>query len=179
MAINGDIGFFYSGASGTSATSLGGAIHATEVVSATDENLFQDIDTPATGDDHYSCLYLKNEGTATYTNFGIYISTPTPSTETQVYIGIGLAGVNGTEQTITNQEDEPSGVLWTQRYFDFNAITVGTLAATQHYGIWFKMVHDDAAGGSAKDYFRVTLVGEEDTAPAVEVFATDFSTDFQ
>lgn len=175
MSINTDIEWYYSGgASGVAATSLGGAKSVNEIVSSTNENLFRNIDAPETLGLQYYCIYLKNNGELTHTNFGIYISTPTPSIDTQVYVGIGTSPVDGTEQTVANNATEPTGVPWTQRYFDYNALVVATLEPGEHKAIWLKLYQLADAGGMDMDYVRLTLVGDVASEPDEDV-SLDFS----
>ena len=165
--INDDIKYYYSGGtSGVAATSLGGIRSNTEVVTSVDENLFLNIDSAdaEAGTTHYRCLYLRNEGTVGY-DVEIYIAYSTPSSGTSIYIGVGTAAIDNNEPTIANEDTEPSGVIWQQRNFDYNATVVATLLANEHKSIWFKRVTLADTGGSLKDYFRVTLTGLSDEAP--------------
>lgn len=180
MSINTNIEWYYSGgASGVAATSLGGVKSANEITSAEDENLFRDITAPETLGIQYYCIYLHNGSSETYNDIALYISTPTPSIDTQVYFSKGTSAVNGTEQTVADNATEPTGIAWVQRYFDYNALTIASLTPGQHKAVWFKLYQLADAGGSIMDYVRLTLVGEPDTTPTVEVFSVDFSTDFQ
>jgi len=184
MGINTDINYRYSGgAAGVAVGSLGGSISANEIVSSQDENLFRDIDDPSTAKTQYYCIYLINKGTETYNDIGLYISTSTPSIDTQVFVGLGTSPVNGTEQTVGDNVTEPTGVSWTQRYFDYNALTIASLAVNQYKAIWLKMLQDADASAVVLDYVRLTLVdagaGGVPPGSVVEVFSDDFSVDFQ
>ena len=155
--INDDVEFYYSG-NGIATGSLGGAIHANSVSSSVNENLFADIDAAEAlaGGDKYRCLYLKNNGIVSY-NVAIYISTPTPSNETIIYIGKGDSVVGGLEQTIVDETTEPNNIIWLHREQDYNAATIATLAVGEHQAIWFKLAVSVGASGNQRDYFRTTL----------------------
>jgi len=154
MAISDDIGFYYSG-SGTAVTSLGGAIHANTVSNSTTQNLFQNIASPLSSSKQYYCIYLKNTGTTSY-NVGLYISTPTPNTKTELFIGVGTSSVNGTEQTIADSSTEPTGILWVQRKQEYNALSIATLGAGNTQAVWVQLNQSANASGGG-DYAILTL----------------------
>lgn len=160
MAINDDIQYFYSG-SGAAASSLGGAVHANQVSSAQDGNLFGNVDSAEAlaGSSKYRCLYIKNNGAVSY-NVGLYLSTTTPSQETQILIGNGTSAVNGSEQSVANEDTEPSGVLWVERLQDFNALSIATLAPGDTKAVWLKRIVLANAGGSTQDYFILSAVAQ-------------------
>lgn len=160
MAITDDIQYFYSGG-GAAATSLGGAITATQVTQAAGENLFANVGSAeaVSGSTKYRCIYLKNNGIVSYT-VGLYLATTTPSNETRIYFGNGTSAVNVSEQSVANEDTEPSGVLWVERLVDYNSLTIATLAPGDTKAIWFKRVVSANAGGSAQDYFILTPVAK-------------------
>jgi hypothetical protein len=141
--------------------SLGGGI-STFVV-PTGLNLFyDDVDLPEalSGSTAYRCFYVKNENaTDTYTGAEIYISVRTPSLSTNCELGLGTSGLNGTEQSITAEEIAPVGV----NFFTTSAavpLSIGNLAAGDHYPIWIKRIVQPEAQGASNDYVVIALTGD-------------------
>jgi len=161
--VAGDIDFHLSGATGTPATSLGGAIHATQITDATTHNLFDVVSSAETtaGDTEYRCLYVKNNhGTLTLQNAEIYINTQTPSTDTSVEIALGTSAVNGTEQTVGNESTAPTGVTWTALTGSANALSIGDIPAGQHKAIWVKRIVSATASAYTDDSGIFTVAGD-------------------
>lgn len=158
MAINDDLVWFYSG-NGTASGSIGGAIHANAITTTQNENLFNNVGSAEAlaGAEKYRCLYIKNNGVASHT-FGLYLSTVTPSIDTQMYFGIGTAAIDGAEQSIVDEDTEPTGIAWVSRNQEFNPLSIATLAPGQTKSIWFRRVVSASAGGSLGDYFIITSV---------------------
>jgi len=156
--INDDLQYYYSG-DGTAAGSLGGAIHANAVANSQDQNVFDNIGTAEAlaSSEKYRCLYIKNTGAVSYT-FGLYISTTTPSTDTLIQFGIGTAAVNTAEQSIINEDTEPSGVFWVARTQEFNPLSIATLAPGDTKSIWIKRIVSADSGGNDADYFILSAV---------------------
>ena len=178
--INSDIAYYYSG-SGVPSGSLGGAIHANEIPDSTDENSFENMGTTEAGTagDKYFCFYVKNEGSVEYTNVGIWISNETLSTFTKIYVAAGTAGKNSVEQTVSPNTDEPAGVTWQRPLTNYQYVVLPNLAVNDIHAIWMKRAHLDDTPGMVLDYFRLSMVGVENTTPPTEIFSVDFSTDFQ
>lgn len=161
--VAGDIDFHLSGATGTPATSLGGAIHATQITDATTHNLFDVVSSAETtaGDTEYRCLYVKNNhGTLTLQSAGIYINTQTPSADTSVEIALGTSAVNGIEQTVADESTAPTGVTWTALTGSGNALSIGDIPAGQHKAIWVKRIVSAAASAYTDDSGIFTVTGD-------------------
>ncbi len=111
------------------------------------------------GVDRYALLYVKNtHATETAKQFTFWEHAGTPSSNTSIDWAKGIAGKNGTEQTIANEETEPTGVTWIE---DNSQINFGDLAPGDTYGIWFRNI---AAAGTeyqkadkAVHKFKVTI----------------------
>jgi hypothetical protein len=157
-----DIKFFLSGTGGTGDTSLGGAIHATEV-SAT-VNQFFDVVSGAessAGDTEYRCLYVKNtHGSLTLYSAKVWISSNTPSTDTEITIGLGTAAVSATEQTVADESTAPSGVSFSTAASEGAALSIGDLVAGAYKAVWVKRVVSASAAAYTNDTFTITVRGD-------------------
>ena len=65
-------------------------------------------------DTEYRCFYVHNAMHATLTmqNSVIWIQSNTTSADTSIEIALGSSAVNGTEQTIANENTAPTGVTF-------------------------------------------------------------------
>jgi len=161
--IAGDIDYHLSGATGTPATSLGGAIHATQITDATTHNLFDIVSSAeaSAGDTEYRCFYVKNNhGSLTLQNAEVYITTNTPSTDTAIRIALGTSAVDGVEQTIVDESTEPSGVSWSTADGSGNALSIGDIPFGEHKAIWVERVVGAAASAYTDDNVVITVVGD-------------------
>jgi hypothetical protein len=156
MAINDDFDWLYSG-NGTAAGSLGGAITNVVIPTSTDQNLFRNVTDVSVDSDQYYCVYIKNISAQSH-NVGLFISTPTPSQGTKLYIGLGTSAKNTAEQVIPDNATEPAGILWLQRHFEYNPMIVGTLNTAEYKSIWLRLHVSAGAGGTPMDYVRLKLV---------------------
>lgn len=106
--INTDIQYRLSGgaANSSAAASLGGAKSTTVVPSA----LFDDVSgaESAAGDIEYRCFYVhNNHGTLALQNAKLFIQANTPGD--RLAVGVGTSAINGTEQTVADEQTAPTG----------------------------------------------------------------------
>ena len=154
-----DLLFKQSGAS-----NLGGAISATDVSTALN-GLFDVVagGEALAGDVEYRCVYVKNNhATLTLYNAAAFISSNTPSTDTDCTIAVGSSAISGTEQTIANEGTAPSGVTFSAPSTYATGISLGDLAPGQHRAIWIKRTV--TAGAAAYNADGMTLAVQGDTA---------------
>jgi hypothetical protein len=155
------------GASNTSAAaSLGGAkstvaggIITTNVLN----NLWDDTsgDESEAGDVEYRCVYISNEhGSLTWTNPKVWIESQTPSTDTSVSIALGTSAVNGTEQTIGDEDTEPAGVSWSEPSNKAAGLSLGNLPFGEHKAIWIRKTVTLGAGAYDDDAYTIKYSGE-------------------
>lgn len=90
--VQSDIKFYLSGGGSNTDpnAALGGAISSTEIVDASDNNLFDDVtgDESNAGDTEYRAFYVKNtHASLTWQNVKVWIQTNTPAGDS-VEIGI-------------------------------------------------------------------------------------------
>lgn len=159
-----DIQYFLSGGSSNTDPnlSLGGAISTTRFLNKAQDNLFADVQGPeaAAGSTKYRCLYLKNgHGTLTMQNTKFYVSVNTLSTDDTINIGLGTSGLNGTEQSIADENTAPVGVSFSAPTSNATGILIGNIPIGQTYALWFQRVVN---GPVANVYFGNTFLFEID-----------------
>lgn len=163
MAINSDIKYYYSGgAAGVATTSLGGAISANQIVTSTDQNLFQNVGSAeaVSGSNSYLCLFIKNtSATKTYTGVGLFIATETDSPNSTIYVSKGTSAKNTAEQVIASVTTEPVSVIWQHPLFSYSTLALPDLAPGDYQSVWVKRTIAANAAGVVKDYFRFEMVG--------------------
>lgn len=161
-----DIVFRLSGGASNSSgdAALGGAI-SNNAVSSSVNALFDYVsgDESATGDTEYRCVYVRNSH-ASLTLYGakVWIASNTPSADTEAAIGLGTSAINGTEQTIANENTAPAGVTLSLSANEAAALTIGDLAPGAHKAVWVRRVV--TAGAAAYNNDGITLTVKGDTA---------------
>lgn len=161
MAIaNTDITLRLSGgaANASNAASLGGAKSST-VVPATVTNHFDAVSgaEAIAGDVEYRCLYLHNaHASLTLQGATVTVASDTPEASTTISVGVGTSAVNGTEQTVADENTAPSGVTFG------TVATLGDIPAGQHRAVWVRRTV--TAGAAAVTGTQYTLRPGGDTA---------------
>ena len=138
--------------------SLGGAKSSTVVPAA----LFDDVTSAesAAGDTEYRCIYVHNaNGTLTMQNAVLWITANT--TANRIAVGVGSSAVNGTEQTVADENTAPTGVTFSQPTTKGAAIALGNIPAGQHRAVWLRRAITAASAASNDTY---SLRVECDTA---------------
>jgi len=159
-----DIEFRLSGGSSNAIgdASLGGVI-SSGVVSSSLNGLFDYVtgDESAAGDVEYRCIYVRNSH-ASLTLYGakIWIDTNTPSTFTTVDIGLGTSALNGTEQTIANENTAPSGVTFSAPAAASSALLIGDMTPGQSKAVWIRRTITAGAQAYANDSMSLTIRGD-------------------
>lgn len=136
-----DITFYGSGAS-----NIGGAI-AAALTSGTLNNLWDDVSSgdAAGGDTEYRCVYIRNtHPSQTITN--VFANINTDPSESDIAIGLGTAGLNGTETEVADEDTAPGGVS-----FGAGDVSIGNLSGTDHYGLWIRRTVTAGAGEANPD----------------------------
>ena len=166
--ISTDIKFRLSGGAANSDpnASLGGLKSTTEIVDATLHNLFDIVSSAeaSAGDVEYRCFYVHNGhgGALALQNPEIFIQTNTPSTDTDVAIGLDPAGINGTATTIGDESSAPAGVTFTQPSSGSPLAFPGDLPDGGHIAVWVRRTVSAAAAAYNGD--SVVLRVQGDTA---------------
>ena len=164
--ISTDIQYRLSGGSGNTDVnaSLGGVKSSTSVGTGL-HNLFDVVSSAeaSSGDTEYRCVYIhNNHGTLTMQSAKIWIVTNTPSTDTSIEIALGSSAVNGTEQTIANENTAPTGVTFSTPSSLGTALSIGDIPAGQHKAVWIKRIVN--AGAAAYNDDSATIRTQCDTA---------------
>lgn len=139
----GDIEFRLSGGAANSDpnASLGGAKSTTEIVQGVAGNLFDNVDSAeaTAGSVKYRCYYVHNaHPTLDWQAPVKWIQSQTTSSDTSVDVGLGSSGVNGTEQTVVNEDTAPTAVTFTAPANKGSGLTMPNIPAGQHHAIWVR-----------------------------------------
>lgn len=157
-----DIQYRLSGGSSNSnpAASLGGVKSSTAA-----SNYFDDVSSAeaSAGDTEYRCVYVhNNHGTLSLIGAKVFIQTNTPSSDTDVAIGLGSSAINGTEQTVADESTAPTGVSFSAPTTFAGGLAIGDLAAGAHKAVWVRRTVNAGAAAYADSF---TLRVQGDTNP--------------
>ena len=158
-----NLNWYLSGgaANDSAAASLGGARSTTTEVTA--DALFDDVsgDQAASGHTDYRCIYIMNEDADTLSNAKLWIQSNTASEDTAITIGLDLAGVSATADTIADETTAPDpAVTFSTAVDKANGLAVGNLAQNAYYGIWIKRVVNSSAAAVTGDTFTLKIEGD-------------------
>ena len=161
-----DIKFYLSGGAGNSDpdVSLGGAKSTTEITDNSLNNLFDNVSGAehVVGDTEYRCFFVKNDSAEVAYNVKIYIETNTPAVDDTAEIGLDLAGVGDSADTVADEDTAPSpAVTFSTANSYANALDIGTLGAGQSHAVWVKRIV--SAGSTAQANNTATLKVSVDT----------------
>lgn len=142
--------------------SLGGEISANAAPESLN-GLFDHVTgaEAAAGDAEYRCIYLRN-GHASLTWYGVktWIGTQSPAAGTAMQIGLGTSAVNGTEQTVADEQAAPVGVTFADAADEGAALVIGDIPAGQHKAIWVKRAVAPGAAAYNADGFVLSVKGD-------------------
>lgn len=139
------------------AASLGGAASAT---AASGSTLWDNVSgaEAAAGDTEYRCVYVKNtNGSLTALSTVIFIQANTPSADSTLDIGLGTSAVNGTEQSVANENTAPTGVTFVPAATQGAALNIGDLAPNATKAVWVRRTVN-AGAAAANDTFTLRIV---------------------
>lgn len=142
--------------------SLGGVKSSTEA-STSVNGLFDPVSAAeaVAGLVEYRCVYLHNANASDLMeNATVHVSANTPLAGTTIDIGVGTAAINGTEQTIADEETAPSGVTFSAPSSQGAALALGSIPAGQHKAIWIRRTVTAGSGNSANDTFSLEYNSE-------------------
>jgi hypothetical protein len=139
--------------------SIGGIMSSVSAAST----VFDDVTSAeaTAGDTEYRLVYIQNNhGTLDYITAKIWIQANTPSVSTDVSIGLAAAGLNGTETAVANENTAPAGITFSNTAVDYTTgLSLGTIPAGQHFGVWIKRVVT-AGAASVADSFTLRVQGD-------------------
>jgi hypothetical protein len=154
--------FYYSGV-GTAAGSIGGAFSGIAIPNNIKQNLFPNVSTAQAGQGlrQYRCIYLR-AGNYTYSDLKLFLTgIGTPSPDSQIFIGLGVAAVNNAEPAVANETLAPNDVVFTLPTDELDALVVPDMPALSYKSIWVQRVVNGNAQGYLNDYVRMKLVGTQ------------------
>lgn len=143
--------------------SLGGAKSSTAVTDNTTHNLWDVVSSAesSSGEDEYRCIYLHNaHGSLTLQNAKVWISTNTPSADTEIQIGLGTSAINGTEQTVANENTAPTSVTFSLAASEGAALSIGNIPFGQHKAIWIRRHINAGASAANDDSYVLSYAGD-------------------
>lgn len=158
--ISTDIQYRLSGGAANSDqnAALGGAKSSNSATTA----IFDDVSSAesSAGDTEYRCVYVhNNHGSLTLQSAVIWVQTNTPSADTTVDIGLGTSAINGTEQTVANENTAPTSVTFSAPSSFGAGLSIGNIPAGQHKAVWVRRTVT-AGAAAAADSFTLRVQGD-------------------
>jgi hypothetical protein len=133
-------GASYNGNADGGISALGGAISSHTVTSGTMNSAWDDVGVAeaAAGDTEVRCYYVYNSHPSldVYA-VDIWLDVNTPAGDI-IEIGAGLAGVNGTESTVEDENTLPTGVNFSAATDPGSAIHLGDIPSEGYTPVWIK-----------------------------------------
>ena len=144
--------------------SLGGAVSSVNIADNTLHNLFDRVTgaESAAGDIEYRCFFVKNNhATLTLQGAKIYIDTNTPSTSTEIQMGVATESGSPVE-TIANENTAPINPTFSTAAGEVNALTIGNLVPGAVKAIWVKRTVTAGALAYSGDNVIIKVFGDTD-----------------
>jgi hypothetical protein len=141
------------------AAALGGA-KSSNVFGA---GIFDDVAASESfaGDVEYRCVYVHNaHATLSLDNAVLWLPANTPSTSTVVEAGLGTSALNGTEQTVADENTAPSGVTYVAAATKAAGVSLGSIPAGQSRAVWLRRTVTTGAAAINGDTFSLRVEGE-------------------
>lgn len=160
-----DFQFRFSGGAANSDpnASLGGVKSANQLTDASLHNLFDEVSgaEASSGDTEYRGIYYHNaHATLSLQSAVVWISTESSSTDSNLDLALAGEGLNGTMETVANESTAPVGEVFTHPITEGTGLSLGTVPAGQHYGIWIRRVIAAAAAAFNTDTAVITVKGQ-------------------
>lgn len=143
--------------------SLGSGMSATSVDSGVTPNLFDNVGTQEgiDGSDKYRCIYVTPQAGKNYVSMGIWISTPTLSNSSKLYVGVAPEGKNAAAELIADEDTAPVNVIFTRPTQSYSTLALPDLNVGDFIAVWIKRTISVEAEGYDNDYGRLTVEGAE------------------
>ena len=156
---------------------LGGPINfAHEIPNRSPRNVFTDISDQYTefGLRRYRCYYLFNSHyTLAIPNIVAYIKEGSQNAKSRISFSFGLAGFNGTEQTIQSQFHDPVGIKWNSAQARIEASFLREPLKPRNWiGFWIREILDFGAENTEFNYYAVRI---ETSDPVAVLGQPDFN----
>lgn len=136
--------------------SLGGVKSSTEA----NATLFDNVSSAEASAGHtdYRCIYVHNgHATLTMQSAKVWIHANTPSTDTAVAIALAGEGINGTAETVANENTAPVGESFSAAATEGAALPIGNIPPGQHIAVWVRRVVNSSAGAFTGDGFTLRV----------------------
>lgn len=161
-----DIKFYLSGGSSNSDVnaSLGGAKSSVAITDNTLNNLFDDVSGTehTAGDTEYRCFFVKNDSAETAYTVKIWIDSNTTATDDTINIGLDLAGIGNTADTIADESTAPDpAVTFSAAANQGAALSIGNMTTGTSQAVWVKRIV--SAGSTAQASNAATIKVSVDT----------------
>lgn len=147
------------------ASSLGGAMSSSNIVTNVVQNLFANILTAerTSGSTKYRCFYVANSHpTQTLESAVIYLPSGTPSPGTAISMGIDPTGINGSAAVSPDEDTAPAGVVFDHSPSPTSRATgliIGDLEPGDFVAVWLRRVTDPGTVPLVNDPFTVAVHG--------------------
>ena len=159
-----EVDFFLSGGAANTDpnASLGGDKSTTLVDNAAEPNLFEDIGTAEAdaGSEKFRLVYIEAT-TKNYTDMGVWISTPTPSADTEISLALAEEGLNAPAAAIADEDTMPPNVVFTRPTQDYAMIALPDMVIGDYIGLWIQRSAKAGSAGYQNDYVRLDVEGVE------------------
>jgi hypothetical protein len=153
------------------AASLGGIIssQAGGIITKTKtfNSIFDDLSgtESAAGDIEYRCIYITNtHGTLGLTSPKVYVSTNTANANDHIDIGLDLAGVDGTADTIVNESTAPDPAVTfasdCTSYATGLALSATLTANGGRAGIWIRRTITAGMTADDDEWWQMEIAGD-------------------
>lgn len=146
------------GVSNTAAISSLGGSKSNTGFSTSAFNLWDTVSgtESGTGDTEYRCVYVHNANPSlTAQNTVVWFTANTAGN--WLSLGSGTSAINGTEQTVADENTAPLGITFTAPASAGAAVSLGSIPPGQHKAVWFRRVVPAGAAAAAYTFaVRVT-----------------------
>lgn len=124
---------------------------------ATGSTLFDAVGSAeaAAGDTEYRCIYVANTGTTTATNVKLWINADTTQANITPALALGGEGLNGTAETVANENTAPAGESFSTPTTEGAALSLGSLAQNDEYPVWVRRTATAGATNTASEGFTL------------------------
>lgn len=124
--------------------------------------LFDDVSgaEASAGRTEYRLVYVYNNRSTTLKNAVVSIKINTDSTVTEVEIGRGASGMNGTEPPIATEGAVPPGVVFIAADTKETGLLIGDLPSGQKYPVWIRWRVNAGTGPVTSDPVTIRVDGE-------------------
>lgn len=156
-----DIQYRLSGgaANAVPVASLGGAKSSVQAAAT----IFDSVSgtEASAGDVEYRCVYVRNaHGSLSLDNAVAWVQSDTTSALTIIAVGVGSSAMNGTEQTVANEDTAPTSITFLPAVNKAGGTALGSIPAGQSRALWLRRTVSAGATVTASDPFTIRVEGE-------------------